>query len=127
MSTSLVLAVVAITLALVLYTVGVFSERRQGILKRSHVVTFWCGLLCDTIGTSTMSVLARGNASKGMTLHGVTGTLAIVLMLFHAVWATVVLAKGDASKQEGFHRLSILVWAIWLVPYVLGMVVGMSH
>jgi uncharacterized repeat protein (TIGR03987 family) len=40
-----------------------------------------------------------------------------VLMLIHAVWATVVLARRDERLILSFHRFSIAVWAIWLIPY----------
>jgi uncharacterized repeat protein (TIGR03987 family) len=65
-------------------------------------------------------------SSTSSMVHGITGGLAIVLMLFHAVWATMVLSKNDVSKQENFHKFSIVVWLIWLVPYILGMAMGMS-
>lgn len=35
-------------------------------------------------------------------MHGVTGLLAIVLMLFHAVWATVVLVKKTRTDSRAF-------------------------
>lgn len=121
------IAIVAITLALVCYTIGVWAERHAGVLKKWHAVVFWLGLVFDTTGTTVMGQLARQGGSSGMGLHGVTGLLAIVLMLFHAVWATVVLVKQDARRQQSFHKFSIFVWAVWLIPYVLGMVLGMQH
>lgn len=127
MDIKLILAIVTITLALVFYTVGVFSERRSHILKKQHVVIFWLGLVFDTTGTTIMSFISREGAGAGMGLHGITGALAIALMLFHALWATIVLVKKDEKKQESFHKFSIFVWVVWLVPYVLGMFLGMSH
>ena len=53
-----------------------------------------------------------------------TGLLAIVLMLFHALWATFVLLRGSEKSREGFHRLSVGVWLVWLVPYCVGLLVG---
>lgn len=123
MSHSLIAAIVTITLALCFYTVGVFSERRAHRLRKSHVILFWCGLVFDTTGTTIMSTMAKG--SSLLTPHGITGALAIVLMLFHAVWATLVYARGSEKTQKSFHRFSILVWLIWLIPYVLGMFLGM--
>ena len=121
------IAIATITLALVCYTIGVWAERHAGVLKKWHAVVFWLGLVFDTTGTTVMGQLARQGGSSGMGLHGVTGLLAIVLMLFHAVWATVVLVKKDARRQQSFHKFSIFVWAVWLIPYVLGMVLGMQH
>ena len=112
MTTQLIAAIITITLALCFYTVGVFSERRAHTLQKRHVILFWCGLVFDGSGL--------------LSPHGITAALAIVLMLFHAVWATLVYTRGNAEKQHSFHRFSILVWLIWLIPYVLGMFLGMQ-
>ena len=52
MSIELIVASVAITCALVLYTFGVFGERRSGTLSLRHVLLFWGGLVCDTTGAA---------------------------------------------------------------------------
>ena len=121
------IAIVTITLALVCYTIGVWAERRAGVLKKWHAIVFWLGLVFDTTGTTVMGQITKQNGGGGSGLHGVTGLLAIVLMLFHAVWATVVLVKKDAQKQQSFHKFSIFVWIVWLIPYLLGMILGMQH
>jgi len=36
----------------------------------------------------------------------------------HAVWATVVLVRKDEGWIKRFHRFSIVVWVVWLVPYL---------
>lgn len=123
MSTQLIAAIVTITLALCFYTVGVFSERHAKRLQKSHVILFWCGLVFDTTGTTIMSTMAHGSGL--LSAHGITGALAIVLMLFHAIWATLVYTRGNAEKQKSFHKFSIFVWVVWLIPYVLGMFLGM--
>ncbi len=110
---------IVITLALVFYTIGVWSERIQGRLKPWHLVFFWLGLACDTIGTGMMMEMAGGLTFD---VHGVTGVIAIVLMLVHAIWATVVLARHDERWIVKFHRFSVVVWAIWLIPYFSPMV-----
>jgi uncharacterized repeat protein (TIGR03987 family) len=105
---------IVITLALVFYTIGVWSERFAGRLKPWHLAFFWLGLACDTVGTGMMIDMAGGLTSD---VHGVTGMLAILLMLVHAIWATVVLVRRNERWITSFHKFSIVVWAIWLVPY----------
>jgi len=83
-------ASVIITLALVFYTIGVWSERLQGRLKPWHLVFFWLGLVCDTVGTGMMFDFAGGMTPD---VHGISGLVAILLMLVHAVWATIVLLR----------------------------------
>ena len=116
------IASAAITLALVLYTIGVFAERRSGTLKASHLVFFYLGLACDTAGTAVMSVIARGGSVN--TAHAATGALAIILMVVHAAWATVVLARKNREAMARFHRFSVAVWTIWLIPYLCGLLMG---
>ncbi len=127
MDIKLIAATAAITSAFVLYTIGVFSERAAGKLGLRHVLLFWGGLVFDTTGTTIMASIARqsaGGATAGLDIHGVTGMLAIVLMLAHALWATVVYLRRSETMQRTFHMLSSAVWLVWLVPYVMGMLVG---
>lgn len=126
MTGTLSVAIVTITLALVFYTIGVWSEHRSRTLKKIHLIFFWLGLCMDTTGTLLMGRIAdRSMLSGKLSLHSVTGALAIILMIVHAVWATVVLVRGSEDSAKNFHKLSIAVWAVWLIPYILGMVIGM--
>lgn len=106
---------IIITLALVLYSIGVWSERLAGELKPWHLAFFWLGLAADSWGTGMMFEYAGGMTYD---LHGVAGLLAIVLMLIHALWATLVLLRRDERRIFTFHRFSVFVWAIWLIPYL---------
>lgn len=121
----LIFAIISITLALIFYSVGVWSEKLQGVLKKWHLVIFWCGLAFDTLGTALMSEIAEGGFE--LSFHGVTGLIAILLMLFHALWATKVIVKNDEKSKVSFHKFSLLVWFIWLIPYISGMIFGMRQ
>jgi uncharacterized repeat protein (TIGR03987 family) len=116
-------ATLVITLALAFYTIGVWSERLQGRLKPWHLAFFWAGLACDTIGTGMMVDYVGGLTGD---IHGISGVLAIVLMAIHAIWATVVLARRDEHWIVRFHRFSVFVWLVWLVPYFSPMVVAIQ-
>jgi uncharacterized repeat protein (TIGR03987 family) len=61
----------------------------------------------------------------GTDIHSVTGIIAILLMLIHAIWATVVLRRKDEKAIQNFHHFSVIVWAIWLVPYFNGFFTSM--
>lgn len=113
----LVLAIVTISLALVLYSVGVWGEKISGRLSPLFLGLFWAGFVFDTIGTTLMSDMAGGFT---LNLHGLTGAIALVLMLIHAIWATIVLVRKDNAWIMNFHKFSLAVWVIWLVPYLLG-------
>lgn len=123
MTCELMLSTILISLALVFYTIGVWSERFAGRLKGWHLIFFWGGLVFDTVGTGMMMELA---GSLTFDIHGVTGVLAILLMFVHATWASIVLIRKDEKAIANFHKFSVLVWVIWLVPYFTGFFVSMG-
>ena len=53
-----------------------------------------------------------------------TGKVAILIMLFHAIWATWVLIKKDEKLILSFHKFSVIVWIIWMIPMLSGMILG---
>lgn len=76
----LIIAIIFIFSACILYTVGVWAERYSKYLKAWHVVVFWLGFVSDTIGTGAMGKMV-GSIIQ-FNFHGLTGLLAIMLMLF---------------------------------------------
>ena len=116
-------ATIIITLALAFYSIGVWSERFQGKLKPWHLVFFVLGLICDTWGTGLMLDFAGGLTAD---IHGISGLAAILLMLVHAVWAFIVLLRKDEKMIFNFHKFSLVVWFIWLIPYFSPMIFGMA-
>ncbi len=118
------IAIASMLVAVTCYTIGVWGEKKAGSLGLRHLVFFWTGFVFDTTGTTIMSKLA---GSFSFNFHGITGAAAIVLMFGHAVWATTVLVKKDEKAAKGFHRYSLAVWAIWLIPFFSGMIAAMAR
>ena len=119
----LVFAVIAIISAFICYTIGVWSEKIAGRLKLWHLSFFYVGFIFDTIGTSLMGIIS-GKFSAN--IHGITGLLAIILMAFHVVWASIVLYRKNEKLITAFHKFSLIVWLIWLIPFLTGMILNMK-
>lgn len=115
-------AVIIINLALIFYSIGVWAERFQGRLRAWHTAFFWLGLVCDTWGTGLMFDFVGGMSYD---VHGYSGLIAIILMLVHAAWATYVLWRKDEKMILNFHKFSIFVWLVWLIPYFSPMALRM--
>lgn len=109
--------------ALVFYSIGVWGERISGRLKWWHFAFFVLGLICDTWGTGLMFEMVGG---MSFDIHGITGLIAILLMLIHAVWAFIVLLKNNEKAIQNFHKFSVAVWVIWLIPYFSPMFFNMA-
>ena len=117
------LASTFITSALVFYTVGVWGERIVGRLKWWNLVFFVLGLICDTVGTGLMFEFVGG---MSFDIHGISGVIAILLMFLHAGWALIVLLQKDEVAIKKFHRFSVFVWVVWLIPYLSPMFVAIA-
>jgi len=126
MSGILLFSTVTITLALVSYSIGVWSERISRFLQAWHVFMFWTGFLFDVSGTVAMHFISE-DAFNLRDLHTLTGQIALWLMLAHALWATLVMRSNNTKLRKKFHLYSIIVWMVWLVPYMGGMIMGMKH
>lgn len=133
MSTLLIFAIVAMTTALISYSIGVWGEKRAGTIKAQHLGFFWFGLICDTLGTEMMRQIAQNAAQTGaavptgFNLHSALGAAALVLMAIHAVWATATYMRNNAKALQSFHRFSLGVWGLWLIPFVSGVVLANMH
>lgn len=95
--------------------------------KETEVMAYYfflLGLVSDAVGTSLMEHIAELTHLHDE-IHTVTGTIAILLMFVHASWAIWTYVKGSAEAKRHFNRFSIVVWCIWLIPYLIGMAIGM--
>lgn len=121
----LVAAIVVISSALVFYTIGVWGERLQHRLKLWHIIFFLLGITADIIGTTLMEHIANITHSHDK-IHTITGMIAVILMLIHAIWAAITYATGSEEARRHFSRFSIFVWCAWLIPYFIGVYIGMT-
>ena len=126
MPSLIVFSTVTITLALVFYSIGIWAERISLYLKSWHVAAFWLGFAFDVTGTLGMQNISDEPFDLA-NLHTLTGQIALWLMLAHAIWATRVVKKGSEDQRRKFHRYSVFVWLIWLIPYLGGAYIGMTR
>lgn len=126
MPQELIFPSIIMSLAFAFYTTGVWAERAARNLRLWHVVAFWTGWAFDAYGTWLMEQMRMAGQESGL-FHGLTGASAFALMGVHAVWAAWVLVRGTDSARRGFHRYSVIVWVVWLVPYLGGMVAGIMR
>lgn len=125
-------AVIFINAAFVCYTAGVWAEKVQGRLRYWHTALFLLGIVCDALGTAAMGEVRQRTISGAVaatgylsaTFHSVTGMVALLLMVVHAVWALVVVNRRGERERRQFHRYSLRVWLLWLIPFISG---AMGH
>lgn len=121
----LIVAIVILTMAFIFYSAGVWNERLQQGLRRWHIWLLGLGLICDLAGVTFMAELLRltGEDNGG---HTVLGSITVFLLAVHVAWAFRTYRKSSVRSRQRFSRFSIAVWSIWLIPYCLGMYMGIS-
>ena len=123
MSPLLIASVILFTIAMALYTIGVWSERRTKRLKPWHVKTFLCGVTVDMLATALTYKAVGGLV---FTPHAIMGFISLGLMIIHVLWAVITLRAGREKALTNFHKLSLFVWTIWMMSYLSGFALGMT-
>jgi hypothetical protein len=118
-------AVLTVTLALALYTVGTVKQqrsRRSTLAVRGWLTT---GVAFDVTATALMIVASK---SLSPTLHGVLGYSALALMLTDTIqmWRHAR-ARGDAEVSKGLHLYSRFAYGYWVVAYFTGAALVMAE
>lgn len=119
----LLYAVILFTVAFVLYTISVWSERLQSQLKTWHLVVFGIGVFSDAVAT-WLTIEFVG--AVVFTPHAIFGFVSLLLMALHFTWAVVVYAGDRKAGRSQFHRFSLLVWSVWMLSYITGFFSGLN-
>ena len=105
-----------ILLALIFYTVSVWSEKIFKKITTIIVVIFSFGFGCDLVGTFLMRFKAHHDS---LTFHQTCGYLALGIMFVHLLWAIAALLKTGKAAYW-FSKFSVWAWTIWLIAFVSG-------
>lgn len=105
-----------ISLALILYSLSIWSERIKHQLHKWMIITFIIGFGCDLIGTSIMGWHAHG---LKLNFHTICGYLALIIMGLHLAWA-IRAFKNKGNCAQLFNHFSIYAWFVWLLALFSG-------
>ena len=123
MNPQTILGIVFMLLALLSYSISIWGARKNKGPKLLHVVLAWVGLACDTTGTLFMAAVAGG---LSWSLHGITGYIAIFMMVVNAIWVTVAFVKKQESITKSYLIVSVIIWFVWLISLFTGMALAMG-
>lgn len=123
MPATIIIATLLFTLALILYSIAIWSDRLSKKLKRWHIFVFFLGVLADGLGV-WMTIKFMGGAIV-FTPHAIFGFTALILMTLHFLWVLFVFVRAKPRAQS-FYQFSLLAWSIWIVSYLSGFVTGIQ-
>jgi hypothetical protein len=118
-------AVLTVTLALALYTIG--TVRQQRSRRSTSAVRGWLtsGVVFDVTATALMIVASK---SVAPTLHGVLGYSALAFMLTDTslLWRHAR-AHGQAEVPGPLHVFSRVAYGYWVMAYFTGAALVMAE
>lgn len=117
MSALILWGIFLFTIALVFYSISVWAGWFSKRLKLWHIYVFLIGLFTDYLATVLTYVAIGGIV---FTWHAILGFISIALMTIHVVWSIIVYLNKNEQSITSFHRISIIVWGIWMVSYLSG-------
>ena len=111
-------SVTAVTVALVLYTIGTVKEQRARRATPGARGFLAAGVGMDVIAT-TLMILATQR--RGITLHGILGYSALAAMALDTwlLWRHQRRHGGDVVPR-GLHLYSRAAYAYWVAAFVTG-------
>ena len=111
-------AMLVMLLTLAVYTLTVYFLQRR---KSLYAVLLWLGFVSNSLGFGLIAGFDSGAGGAVATLCRVCSIAAIVIIMVHAIWATAVLVLKEEKSARILLRDGPLLWKIWLVPFLLGM------
>jgi uncharacterized repeat protein (TIGR03987 family) len=123
MPEALLNATILFSIALVLYTIAIWSERLSLQLKNWHVLVFFAGVVTDFIATW---ITIKFIGAIVFTPHALFGFAALILMVLHFIWALMVRVNNSQKMATLFHKFGLFVWSVWMISYITGFTLGIN-
>ena len=119
MKTISMIGAFVVTMALISYSISVFSERKKRHITKSILSFLTAGIILDITATICMII---GSTNSPFTLHGSLGYSALMLMLIDTIliWRFYKTYGFNFEVPVGLHRYTIIAYSWWVIAYITG-------
>ncbi|MDF1542304.1 MAG: hypothetical protein RQ731_07510 [Anaerosomatales bacterium] len=119
MPINIMIGMLALLVALVLYTWGALSAFRVRSLTRKSVSLIWVGVAFDVIATAMMAIQAKGLVNDLHTYLAFIGLGGMALVAGLGSWA---ISQDREQLLATLSRVVLAPWAVWVFVFVWGMI-----
>ena len=122
MNSVIISAVVVVTFALIFYSVAVITEQKKSAVTKLILLFLTGGVLLDISSTVLMIV---GSTNIPLTVHGVIGYSALLVMLIDTtlVWRHWI-RNGRSAIPRSIHLYTRIAYGWWVIAYIFGAVMS---
>ncbi len=123
MPINILVGLVALLVALIMYSIGSWGAYRAKTVTRRHATYLWIGFAFDVLATAMMAIAAGGLDLSPLAdlLHTVISFVALFGMMAAAIMATRASAAASDAARAAFAKWVLVPWAFWVVVFVWGM------
>jgi len=105
----------AVLVALVMYSIGTWKAFRAKAVSRSSVTFLWVGFVFDSLATTAMAIQNGGIARD---LHTLLAFLVMAGMLIATILATMALSPSRSALSATVAKWTVVPWALWVIMFV---------
>lgn len=126
MPVTVIVGLLALLLALIHYSIGVWTAFRRKGFGRLQVWTLWLGVFFDIAATVSMGWTVGGLdlSTKGLP-HTVLALIAFLGMLLVAIVGEMSYVRKDEALGARWSRYAIAPWVFWVAVFLWGLATRM--
>ena len=123
MPATIAVGLVALIVALIMYSIGSIGAFRSKLITRRHVTYLWIGVGFDVLATVMMAIEAGGLDLEPFAdlVHTIVALVALLAMIDIAAGGTWAINKGDDKMRATLAKWVLVPWALWVFVFVWGM------
>jgi hypothetical protein len=121
--------VVAVFVAFVLYTVGVWGMFRAKAARPRDLIVLWTALAVDVFATVMMGMVSGGLdfSTPANSAHTVVALAAFAAMLVFVALATRARTGGREAMSRALAKWIVAPWVLWVAVFAWGLVTRMPR
>ena len=119
MNPILIVGTIIVTLALLAYSIGVFTEQKKKTISKRVLLFLTIGLTLDVTATICM---ITGSTNSPFTFHGFIGYTGLLAMIIETTLAYRFKMKNGSTAvvSKGLHFYTLFAYILWVAVYITG-------
>ncbi len=119
MNSLLVAGTRIVIIALLSYSIAIFTEQKKQIVNNVVLIFITLGIITDIIATAFM---ITGSNNSPFTPHGILGYSSLAAMLVDTIliWRHRIKNGKEAKVSTGLHKYSRYAYIWWVLAFITG-------
>ena len=118
MPVNIIIGLLALFVALVLYSIAAWGAFRAKTASRRHITLILIGVVFDVIATAMMAIQAHGLVND---LHTYLALIALGGMALAGISGAWALSKKHDEMLSTIAKWTLAPWVLWVFVFVWGM------